>query len=349
MEKLTLGVAYHGNRLLSNVRHDLDDILKHHFNTVVHMFSHNDWDRSPSIMKEIFDMTYSLGLDIWVDNWGLAGTPGDKSHFLCYHPEAHQYFSDGTVRPVNVCYNNPDFISWVKEWIDKVYECGGRKIFWDEPVLPSDPARFSCACSVCRKLFEERYNRKMPVIPDKDCYAFQEWSIVNHFREVTEYSAKKGMKNIVCVMLHEGLGINLSNLGALGDLKTIDNIGCDPYWVGNREIEDSYEKIYEFVYNSTKKNLTTCNAVNKDHNIWIQGFAIPEGREDSVVYASQAAYDAGARNILFWGYRGSEGNDYRSRHPDMLWLKAGDAMARLQNAEYDRISASARQKMGLKP
>lgn len=106
--------------------------------------------------------------------------------------------------------------------------------------------------------------------------------------------------------------------------------------------------IYEYVFKSTKKNLDTCKKVNKDHNIWIQGFAIPEGKEDSIIYAAEAAYYAGARNILFWGYRGSEGNDYRSRHPDMLWLKAGDAMARLQNAEYDRIIAEAKQKAGLK-
>ena len=347
MQELKLGVAYHGNRLLSNAERDLKDVLNHNFNTVVHMFSHNDWDRSASVMKEIFDMTYSLGLDIWVDNWGLAGTPGDKSHFLCYHPEAHQYFSDGTMRPVNVCYNNPDFIQWVKEWIDKVYECGGRKIFWDEPVLPSDSTRFSCACPLCKKLFEERYGRKMPVIPDKDCYDFEEWSIVRHYKEVTAYSSLKGMKNIVCVMLHEGLGINLSNLGALGSLDTIDNIGSDPYWVGNKDIENSPERVYEFVYKSAVKNLDTCNSVNKDHNIWIQGFAIPHGQEDNIIYAAEAAYDAGARNIMLWGYRGSEGNDYRSQKPDLLWHKAGQAMARLQNKEYDQIIKEARKNMGL--
>lgn len=346
-EKLTLGVAYHGNRLLKNAENDLKDILSHNFNTVVHMFSHNDWDRSSAVMKEIFDMTYSLGLDIWVDNWGLGGTPGDKSHFLCYHPEAHQYFSDGTMRPVNVCYNNPEFISWVKEWIDKVYECGGRKIFWDEPVLPSDNGRFSCACPVCQKLFEERYDRKMPVIPDKDCYDFQVWSIVRHYKEVTSYSASKGMKNIVCVMLQDGLGINLSNLGELGQLDTIDNIGCDPYWTGNPAINEEAQKVYEYVYNSTLKNLDTCKRVNKDHNIWIQGFAIPKGTEENVIFAAEAAYDAGARNILLWGYRGSEGNDYGSKNPDLLWHNAGIAMGRIKNKEFDRSIKEIRKKAGI--
>lgn len=347
MQELKLGVAYHGNRLLSNVQRDMKDILEHHFNTVVHMFSHNDWDRSASVMKEIFDMTYGLGLDIWVDNWGLAGTPGDKSHFLCYYPEAHQMFSDGTVRPVNVCYNNPTFIAWVKEWIDKVHECGGRKIFWDEPVLPSDASRFACACPVCKKLYEDRYGKKMPVIPDETCFAFQEWSIAEHYREVTAYAKAKGMQNIVCVMLHGGIGISLDNLGALGELQTIDNIGCDPYWTGNPVIADKSEKVYEYVYRSTQKNLEICRRVGKDHNIWIQGFALPTGTENNVIYAAEAAYDAGARNILLWGYRGSEGNDYRSANPDRLWLAAGDAMARIQAKEHDRIIATARANLGL--
>ena len=94
MKPLKLGVAYHGNRLLSRAETDMKDILEHHFNLVVHMFSHNDWNRSPNVMKEIFSMTTDLGLELWVDNWGLNGTPGDTSHFLCYYPDAHQYYSN---------------------------------------------------------------------------------------------------------------------------------------------------------------------------------------------------------------------------------------------------------------
>ncbi len=345
MQELKLGVAYHGNRLLSHVEADMKDIIAHNFNTVVHMFSHNDWDRSDNIMKEIFDITSGYGLDIWVDNWGLGGPPGDKSHFLCYHPEAHQIFSDGTMRPVSVCFNHKCYVDWTKEWIDKVYECGGRTIFWDEPTLSLEDTRFSCACPVCKKLFAERYGREMPVIPDADCYDFQEWSIVNYFREVTAYSNAKGMKNIVCVMLHKGIGISLDNLGALGKLETMDNIGCDPYWVGNPQIDGSYENVYRFVYESTRKNITVCEQYGKDHNVWVQGFGNPPGREEEMIYAAEAAYDAGARNILVWGYRGSEGNNYRARQPEIAWKTMGDAMGRILNKERDRIAAAARKAM----
>lgn len=344
MEKLTLGVAYHGNRLLSHAEADLKDIINHRFNTVVHMFSHNDWDRSANVMKEIFTMTKEMGLDFWVDNWGLGGVPGDKSHFLCYHPEAHQYFSDGTMRPVNVCFNHKCFVDWTKEWIDKVYECGGRKIFWDEPSFYSSENKFSCACPLCKKLFKERYGYEMPVIPNEDCYAFQEWTIVNYFKEVTAYAKQKGMMNIVCVLLSGKHGMTLDNLGALGNLDTFDNIGSDPYWVGNGY---TGAEVYKFVYENAKKNIVTAAEYKKSHNIWVQCFDNPAGREEDIVYAAEAAYDAGARNILFWGFRGSEGNDYRAKNPEIVWQAMGDACERLLNKERDRVRNEARKIMGI--
>ena len=53
MEKLIKGVAYHGNRMLSHIHEDMKDIVNHGFNAILHMFSHNDWDRHKKIMKEI--------------------------------------------------------------------------------------------------------------------------------------------------------------------------------------------------------------------------------------------------------------------------------------------------------
>ncbi len=333
MKQLKLGVAYHGNRLLSSVENDMKDILEHNFNLVVHMMSHNDWKRSSNIMKDIFSITTGLGLDLWVDNWGLNGTPGETSHFLCYYPDAHQYFSNGEIRPINVCYNHEKFIEWTKEWIDKVYDCQGRKIFWDEPALPIKNDAFTCACPRCKKLFAERFNREMPVKPDKDCIEFQEWTIQNYFKIVTEYAASKGMENIVCVMPGKNLGISLDNIGVLGRLDTMDNIGTDPYWV-SRSNPRTGKDVYNLVYNSTRKCLDVCERYGKDHNIWIQGYGIPAGTEEDMVYAADAAYDAGARTILYWGYHGSEGNDYRAKQPDLAWKTMGDAMARL--LERDR-------------
>ena len=98
---LKLGAAYHGNRMPHHAREDMRDMMRSGMDLVVHMFSHTDWDRHKNKMKEILDISHEVGLETWVDNWGLSGPPGDKSHFLSYHPEAHQIYSDGAMDPVS--------------------------------------------------------------------------------------------------------------------------------------------------------------------------------------------------------------------------------------------------------
>ena len=349
MQPLKIGCAYHSNRTFKTVRNDMEDIVQHRFNTVIHMFSHNDWVRCPSVMKDIFSCTTDLGLDLWVDNWGLMGSPGDPSHFLSYHPEAARMFSDGTRQiPPKVCLNSPEFVEWTKEWIDKVYECGGRKIFWDEPYLSTTDEKFACGCPRCRALFEARYHREMPVKPDTETREFQIWSILNYFDQVTEYSKSLGMENSVCVMLGGHLGISLDTIEELGKLKYMDNIGSDPYWhyTGQRDGWQE-EDVYEFVYKNALKNMEACKKVGKDHNIWVKAYGLHAGTERDTVYAAEAVYDAGARNIFFWGFRGCDGNEYRSHNPEMQWAATGDAAARLWEKERERVVSNARKNLGL--
>lgn len=56
MDKRTLktGVAYHGNRMPSHALADMREIARADMDIVVHMFSHNDWDRHSNRMKDIF-------------------------------------------------------------------------------------------------------------------------------------------------------------------------------------------------------------------------------------------------------------------------------------------------------
>ncbi len=85
-EKLFTGVAYHGNRILHHVREDMEDIVKHNMNLVVHMFSHNDWDRHFKVMKDVVKISEDVGLDVWIDNWGLSGSPRRQIAFSFLSP-----------------------------------------------------------------------------------------------------------------------------------------------------------------------------------------------------------------------------------------------------------------------
>lgn len=333
---LKKGIAYHSNRILKHVREDLHDIIEHHFNLVVHTFSHNDFDRHRSVMRDIVAMTEELGLDVWIDNWGLAGPPGDKSHFLSYHPDSHQIFSNGEREPTRVCLASPAFRQFTKEWIDVVKDIGGRTIFWDEPHLAGKqltdgkPAVWACRCERCRSLFAETYGRSMPAELSEEVERFRVQTVVDYFAEVTQYSKERGLDNAVCVMLGDEFGLNLNTAEAIAKLPHLDNIGSDPYWLG-LDVEP-----YAYNYEAAARTVRISQTYGKDHNVWIQGYGFPRGREEEIVDAADAAYDAGARTILVWGFRGGESNDYRAERPDITWKTIGDAMRRITERDRDR-------------
>ncbi len=338
LHPLRLGAAYHGNRMLHHAQEDLRDIMNHGMDIVVHMLSHTDWDRHLERMKDMIRLSEDIGLESWIDNWGLGGPPGDKSFFLAYHPEAHQILSNGETDPVRACLNADSFRAFTREWIDAVGYIGGKTIFWDEPHLPVRPdGTYACACPVCRQKFSERYGYEMPEKMNADVYRFRLDTLASYFREVTDYSASKGIKNTVCVAPDPKTGFDPDPLGSICGAENLGNIGTDPYWIGYKDVDP-----YRFVYENTKKSLELSDHFHKDHNIWIQAYGIPLGREDEIIEACEAAYDAGARTILAWGYYGSESNTYAARNPEKTWNRVCEGFRRIRDLEHDRILAEKR-------
>ena len=338
---LILGAAYHGNRMPHHAWEDLRDMMRNGMDLVVHMLSHTDWDRHLNRMRDIVSISTEVGLESWIDNWGLGGPPGDKSHFLSYHPEAHQYYSDGQMDPVRVCLNSEAFRSWVHEWIDAVEYIGGKTIFWDEPHLPmKEDDTYSCTCPRCRELFRAKYGYDMPTKANDDAREFRLATIRNYFEDVTSYSASKGIRNVVCVMLGEHNGISLNTLDSICGVKTLDNIGSDPYWL--HIPPEQLKSVYDFVYRNTRENLRVSDHFGKDHNIWIQTYNTPRGREEEIIEAAEAAYDAGARTIIAWGYYGSASNDYAAKNPEKTWAITCQAFRRLREMERDAVLAARR-------
>jgi hypothetical protein len=172
----------------------------------------------------------------------------------------------------------------------------------------------------------------MPLYSDKDTEEFRTATIVEYFEDITSYSASLGIENVVCVMLGDEHGINLDTIDRICSIPTLHNIGSDPYWYHLNGVDP-----YEFVYKGTKKNIDVCARFEKDHNIWIQTYAVPRGREEEIILATEAAYDAGARTILAWGYMGSESNDYSAQNPARTWDITVEAMRRIRGEERDRI------------
>ncbi len=344
MKKLKTGVAYHGNRLLSHAISDMNTIARSDMDLVVHMFSHNDWERHDEVMKDIFKATEERGLEVWVDNWGIGGAPGEKCHFLAYHPEAHTYYGNGQMHPYQICLNAPSYRQFVKDWAYRVAEIGGKTVFWDEPFIPemklegSDCYYSSCTCPTCRAMFKERYGREMPEIMDKDVADFRNDTIIEFHSFASSYAASLGMKNVVCFMPYQLAGIQNQSgneammaldISKICEISTIDNVGTDPYWF------EQYEP-YEYVYNTTKTCVSVADSYGKDHNMWIQAYGNPEGTEEDIVEGFEAAYDGGARTIIAWSYLAGESNNYRSANPMRAWDMTVEGNRRIKAMDRDK-------------
>jgi hypothetical protein len=200
------------------------------------------------------------------------------------------YYSDGSMAPVYACVRDPAYLQFVHDWIDTVKWLGATTIFWDEPHMPTktvgDKRYFGCACPNCRRAFEERFNRPMPEVVDDDVEEFQAESIAEYFRDITAYNASQGLINSVCVMLGT-FGMSLAAADKICAIPTVDNIGSDPYWVGGET------PVYKYVYDGARRNIEMCERFGKDHNIWLQCFGNPRGKEEEIVTAAEAAYESG--------------------------------------------------------
>ena len=342
MDKLQLGVAYHSNRIVRHVREDMLSIVEGGFDSVLHMFTHNDMERHRAVMADIIALSEEMGLEVWVDNWGLAGAPGESSHFLSYQPDARQIYNTGEPRRKMVCLNSPEFLAFTREWIDMARDCGGRRLFWDEPSLAASDRqngvyrRWTCACPRCRAIFAERFGHPMPQELTSEVEAFRRETVLHYFTGAAGYAKEKGMENIVCVMLGDSFGVDVDSIVAH---PALDNVGTDPYWVGQGI---SGEDVYPFVYSATRHNLDLCARHGKAHNVWLQAFGIPAGREEEMILAADAIYDAGARSVWAWGFRAGESNDYRCERPDIAWKTVLDAVARLRRRDRDERLARCR-------
>ena len=124
-------------------------------------------------------------------------------------------------------------------------------------------------------------------------------------------------------------------------LDTLDNIGSDPYWISGGNDP------YEFVYKGARWNIGIADRYKKEHNIWIQTYDNPFGREEDIIAAADAAYDAGARTILAWGYYGSSANSYRAKNPLVVRAKTVEAFRRLWDRERDCLRRESCKKLGL--
>ncbi|RKX57529.1 MAG: hypothetical protein DRP24_00110 [Thermotoga sp.] len=293
------GVSYFGSRILKHVEEDMKELKEIGFDVIVHTFSENDHKFYFRTMKDIVKLTRDLGMEVWIDPWGVGGVFGGEafSNFLIENPSEWQITNRG--RAVgSACFNSPKFREYMKRWLEAAVETGADAVFWDEPhfhILKDFPKEWTCRCERCKEKFKETYGHDMPEEFTEEVSNFRNKTIKDFFEEVLSYSKKLGMKNVICFLPFESELFGLKDYESIAKIEYVDNIGSDPYWMAFKL------EMNPFLKETTQKILKLSSKYGKENHMWLQAFKVPRGREEDIVKGAKILKKENVETVLFWG------------------------------------------------
>ncbi len=330
--ELKTGISYFGNRNPVHFRKDLEDIIEHHCNFIVHTFSENDQSFYKGTLTEMIRLSKERGLTVYLDPWGAGRVFGGEagSDFALKNREACQVFSTGESAPA-ACLNNPLFRDFMATWIVNAREVGADFVFWDEPHFFIDwerkgraEERWTCWCRHCRDKYDKIFGGNFPAGIDREMMRFREDSVIDFLAFLTDYAHGKGLKNALCLLPLKAQWYGLSDWSGAASLAGLDVIGTDPYWLWfDREVAD-------FVGPLAEEVVSLAGKFGKEAQIWIQNFKVPEGREWEIGKAVEVSYRKGVRNFAAWSYLGTAYMSYiKSDNPGLVWEILGNTYRKL--------------------
>lgn len=330
------GVAYYDARSLPHARKDLEDMVAHNCNFVVHTFSETDLSFYTRVMKDIVQASKDLGLEVYIDPWAVGGIFGGEalSRFVAENLDDRQLLANGKSVPA-ACMNSKNFRSFMKIWIETAADLGSDIIFWDEPhffrvdwwMEGASKIQWACCCPTCQNLFQEKYGRPMGDTMDPDVVAFREDTVVEFFASLCDYVKECGLRNALCVLPEEDSHRGVSDWARLASIPSLDIFGTDPYWALKGLPVEPY------VRDTTRKAKALCEKYGRELQMWVLAFLIPEGREDEVTQATEIFYEEGVRNIAAWSYGGGGWMFTRSENAERVWENLGEVFGTLQRID----------------
>lgn len=306
------GVSYFGVRSPRHALSDIKDIKEAGFNAILHTWSEEDQQYYFDTMKEIVDASADMGLDVYVNPWGVGRVFGGEaySELTARNHDMCQIGIDGKPK-VAACPNHPDFRAYMHKWIESVCATKVSTIFWDEPHFYFEKgglSNWSCRCKRCQEGFRKQFGYEMPAELTDDVKQFRENSLIDFLKEMTSDVHARGKRNCVC-MLPPWFPAGLDDWGKVAKLESVDEVASDPYWERGAAEEWVREK-----YAETARKLTdVASQYNKATQMWIKAYQIEAGHENDLAVAVEETRKANIQNIFAWSYRGTE---------TLSWLKS---------------------------
>ena len=321
---LKLGVSYYGNRIPWRVKEDLKEIQQAGCTYVVHTFSEEDLEFYLPAMEEIVENTHALGMEVWLDPWGVGQTFGGEtySNLIAKELVTRQISSHGDSLAI-ACPNHPAFRELLSRWIQAAARLKADVAFWDEPHFMIFPERedaaaklWACRCSICQEKFERAYGQPMPELLTPQVRAFKEASLVECTRFLCDSARAEGLKSSVCLLPFESSS-TVNDWSQVAQIPSLEIFGTDPYWKPHQR------QVGAYVGRFAQKVKALADQFSKEPMLWVMNFNIPKGEEGTLVEALEAGYAQGIRNFAAWSYYGAAPMNLRAEDPAAVWKTLG--------------------------
>ena len=317
---LKLGVSYYGNRIPWGVKEDLRAIREAGCTYVVHTFAEEDLEFYLPAMAEIVEATHELGMEVWLDPWGVGQAFGGETYSSLIAKElpVRQISSDGISLPI-ACPNQPLFRDYLLTWIKAAAQLKADVVFWDEPHFMIYPERedalpklWACRCLECQRQFQQRTGRPMPELFTPEVRTFKEDCLVECTRFLCDAALSEGIKSSVCLLPFENSS-TVNDWGKVARIPSLDVMGTDPYWRPHQK------EVGSFVGRFAQRVKGLADQFHKEGMLWILNFNIPKGEEKTIAEALEAGYGLGIRNFAAWSYYGASYMSLRAEDPAAVW------------------------------
>ena len=331
--RIATGISYFGNRFPEHfINSDLPDILAHNCSYVIHTMSEDDLEHYSESLHEMIKSTRDAGLEVYLDPWGLGGVFSGEtfSNFLLHNVEAWQVDSNGARVP-RACLNSLAFKTLMLRWLDTAVRLGADVIFWDEPHLwhenlpSSNLETWACRCSTCLELYKNQFGETMPERMSPSVASFRQQTIVDFLGSLCTYAKSSGVKNAICLLPFEDAAHGILDWNQIAKIEGLDILGVTPFW-SHRE-NQSFDDVRFFA----KKLVSLTHFYEIEPQLWLQGFKIRSGDEQTLATVGKIALEEGIRNVAAWGFRGCHHmSAIRSERPEEVWRVIGDIFRELR-------------------
>lgn len=326
MPQCTLGVSYFGNRNPAHYTRDLREMIDKGCNAVLHTFSENDQRFYKKTIAELVHITREEGLQVGLDPWGVGRVFSGEatSEFALNNRHLCQVYRGGQSVPA-ACMNNPGFVAFMDNWISDAVELQPDFIFWDEPRFhivwgdTANPSTQVCWCKHCRSRFAATNDLDFPQENNEVLQLFKKESLLNFVTNLCRQSNKGGLRNALCLLPCETRLSGARDWERFAAIEQLDVIGTSPYWRAyNRSV-------LPYVAEQSIRVVKLARENNKEAQIWIQSYNIPDGAENEVALAARTAFECGIRNIWAWSYFGNAYMSYNAcANPKQVWECLGN-------------------------